>query len=88
MAQLAKEQGRDAEARELALKAEADLVGYLEQLRAGDNMDPRLKPVYAALRDNARLRGDEQEVEFWKNELSMMAHIGGPVLVNISATTS
>jgi hypothetical protein len=51
-------------------------------------MDPRLKPVYAALRDNARLRGDEQEVEFWKNELSMMAHIGGPVLVNISATTS
>ena len=86
LAQLAKEQGREEEARDLACKAELDLVGYLEQLRAGDPHDPRLKTAFAALRDNARLRGDEEEVEHWKHELSAMAHIGGPVLVTINAT--
>ncbi len=41
----------------------------LGQLQAGDPYDARLRACLRALRDNARIRGDEEEAEHWATEL-------------------
>lgn len=73
LAQLAFERGHVNEAADLARRAEMDLLGYLEQLREADPFDARLRGCLAALRDNANMRGEEEEAEYWATELQALA---------------